>query len=121
MAKPKVTVGAVLKKASEKAFRGGMAGFCAGIVQVASFMWMRTAMNYQYANGGNMIQVRIPGGVTASCRARLARTTGTRPVVSMASVIRDEASKHPPRTGSIQARTRTSNTKRLIEVGGPLS
>merc|ERR1719199_62241 len=54
--KPKVTVGAVLKKASEKAFRGGMAGFCAGVVQVASFMWMRTAMNYQYANGGNMLQ-----------------------------------------------------------------
>eukprot|EP00854_Cymbomonas_tetramitiformis_P002228 gene2228-2939_t len=50
----KPTVGMVLKKASDKAFRGGVAGFCAGIVQVAAFMWMRTMMNYQYANGGSM-------------------------------------------------------------------
>eukprot|EP00238_Polyblepharides_amylifera_P009741 CAMPEP_0196580110 /NCGR_PEP_ID=MMETSP1081-20130531/27022_1 /TAXON_ID=36882 /ORGANISM="Pyramimonas amylifera, Strain CCMP720" /LENGTH=369 /DNA_ID=CAMNT_0041899897 /DNA_START=52 /DNA_END=1161 /DNA_ORIENTATION=- len=53
-AKPKPTIGFVLKKASAKAFRGGVAGFIAGMVQVGSFMWLRTAMNYQYANGGNM-------------------------------------------------------------------
>jgi len=46
----------VMKLASEKAFRGGAAGFAAGVIQVGSFMWMRTAMNYQYANGGTMTQ-----------------------------------------------------------------
>jgi hypothetical protein len=89
--KPKVTVGAVLKKASEKAFRGGLAGFCAGVVQVASFMWMRTAMNYQYANGGNMLQVRRdqPRCYTACClcpRRRCPRTQHT-PRVSMSRAI----------------------------------
>ena len=46
----------MLSKASASAFRGGLAGFAAGVIQVGSFMWMRTAMNYQYVNGGNMIQ-----------------------------------------------------------------
>ena len=48
----KVNFGDVMKKASQKAFRGGVAGFAAGVIQVGSFMWMRTTMNYQYANGG---------------------------------------------------------------------
>merc|ERR1712216_929983 len=26
-----------------------------GVIQVGTFMWMRTAMNYQYANGGTML------------------------------------------------------------------
>ena len=39
--------GAVLKKASQKAFRGGAAGFAAGVLQVGTFMWMRTVMNVQ--------------------------------------------------------------------------
>lgn len=45
----------MLSKASGSAFRGGVAGFVAGVVQVGSFMWMRTAMNFQYANGGTML------------------------------------------------------------------
>ena len=69
----KPDVGAVNKKASASAFRGGVAGFAAGVVQarartgvsiafragapnarpargatqVGTFMWMRTVMNYQ--------------------------------------------------------------------------
>ena len=50
----KVNFGDVMKKASQKAFRGGVAGFAAGVIQVGSFMWMRTTMNYQYANGGTL-------------------------------------------------------------------
>ena len=46
----------VLSKASASAFRGGVAGFAAGVIQVGSFMWLRTAMNYQYVNGGNLVQ-----------------------------------------------------------------
>jgi len=49
----KVDLGAVMKKASQKAFRGGAAGFAAGIIQVGTFMWMRTVMNVQYA--GNRV------------------------------------------------------------------
>ena len=45
----------MMKKASARAFRGGVAGFAAGVIQVGTFMWMRTAMNYQYANGGTMM------------------------------------------------------------------
>jgi len=52
--KKKVDFQDVMKKASEKAFRGGVAGFAAGVIQVGSFMWMRTTMNYQYANGGSL-------------------------------------------------------------------
>ena len=36
-----------------KAIGGGASGALAGVVQVSSLMWLRTAMNYQYANGGN--------------------------------------------------------------------
>ena len=49
-----VNFGEVMKKASQKAFRGGVAGFAAGVIQVGTFMWMRTTMNYQYANGGTL-------------------------------------------------------------------
>lgn len=52
--KKDVKFGDVMKKASQKAFRGGVAGFAAGVIQVGSFMWMRTTMNYQYANGGTL-------------------------------------------------------------------
>ena len=54
-AKRKVDFNEVMKKASARAFRGGVAGFAAGVIQVGTFMWMRTAMNYQYANGGTMM------------------------------------------------------------------
>ena len=53
--KKTVDFGDVMRKASARAFRGGVAGFAAGVIQVGTFMWMRTAMNYQYANGGSMI------------------------------------------------------------------
>ena len=36
-----------------KAIGGGTAGALAGVAQVGSLMWLRTAMNYQYVNGGN--------------------------------------------------------------------
>ena len=52
--KPEVDFGAVMAAASKKAFRGGVAGFAAGVIQVFTFMWLRTTMNYQYMNGGNM-------------------------------------------------------------------
>mmetsp|Transcript_58829 Transcript_58829/g.137392 ORF Transcript_58829/g.137392 Transcript_58829/m.137392 type:complete len:451 (+) Transcript_58829:3-1355(+) len=44
---------AVLAKASASALKGGIAGFFAGQAQVLAFMWLRTTMNFQYANGGN--------------------------------------------------------------------
>ena len=53
--KKKVNFNDVMRKASARAFRGGVAGFAAGVIQVGTFMWMRTAMNYQYANGGTML------------------------------------------------------------------
>jgi len=56
VAEKQLSVGDVLKKASQKAFRGGVAGFAAGVIQVGSFMWMRTIMNYQYANGGTLTE-----------------------------------------------------------------
>jgi hypothetical protein len=56
----------VVSKASGSAFRGGVAGFIAGVVQVGSFMWMRTAMNFQYANGGTML-----GAITTLYKARV--------------------------------------------------
>ena len=43
-----------LDLALAKAFRGGVGGVAGGFVQVLTFMWLRTAMNYQYANGGNL-------------------------------------------------------------------
>ena len=52
--KTKKSLKDVMKIASQKAFRGGAAGFAAGVVQVGSFMWLRTTMNYQYANGGTL-------------------------------------------------------------------
>lgn len=51
---PQVDFGEVVSTAAKKAFRGGVAGMAAGAVQVFSFMWLRTTMNYQYAQGGNM-------------------------------------------------------------------
>lgn len=50
----KVDVGKVFQLAVKRAFRGGAAGFAAGVVQVCTFMWLRTSMNYQYANGGTL-------------------------------------------------------------------
>jgi len=49
---PDLTV--VLSKAANSAMKGGFAGFLAGVLQVFSFMWLRTSMNYQYYNGGSL-------------------------------------------------------------------
>ena len=45
----------VFSKASKRALGGGKAGASAAVVQVCSLMWMRTAMNYQYRYGGNLV------------------------------------------------------------------
>lgn len=44
----------VLRRSLEKAFAGGLTGSVAGVAQVLTFMWLRTAMNYQYRHGGNL-------------------------------------------------------------------
>eukprot|EP00041_Stephanoeca_diplocostata_P032028 m.1014415 g.1014415 ORF g.1014415 m.1014415 type:complete len:497 (-) comp24072_c0_seq5:3319-4809(-) len=41
----------IFKQASERAFKGGLAGAGAMVIQVTSLMWMRTTMNYQYRYG----------------------------------------------------------------------
>jgi hypothetical protein len=50
-------LGAVLLAALQKAVKSGSAGFIAGTAQVLAFMWLRTAMNYQYKNGGALMEV----------------------------------------------------------------
>lgn len=40
--------------AKNKALKGGLAGSASMVVQVSSLMWLRTIMNYQYANGGTL-------------------------------------------------------------------
>jgi len=44
----------IIDKSINKAFKGGISGSSAMIVQVTSLMWLRTTMNYQYANGTTM-------------------------------------------------------------------
>ena len=44
------------RAAGAKAFRGGVAGFGAGIAQVFTFMWLRTCLNSQYASGGTLAE-----------------------------------------------------------------
>lgn len=53
---PKEVVGLndVFEKAKAKAFRGGLAGMGAMVLQVCSLMWMRTIMNFQYRNGTSL-------------------------------------------------------------------
>eukprot|EP00939_MAST-03C_sp_MAST-3C-sp1_P003146 g3146.t1 len=43
--------GTIIGDALSKAFRGGVPGFFAAIVQIASLMWLRTLMNYQIKTG----------------------------------------------------------------------
>lgn len=45
------TFGEIMDKAKNKAFRGGLAGMGAGVVQVLTTMWLRTTINYQYRHG----------------------------------------------------------------------
>ena len=42
------------KALATKAIGGGASGALAGVVQVSSLMWLRTAMNYQYRHGGTL-------------------------------------------------------------------
>lgn len=51
----KVDFEAILQKAGKKALGGGKAGASAAVVQVLSLMWLRTAMNYQYRYGGDLV------------------------------------------------------------------
>jgi len=46
----------ILRKAARRAIGGGIGGLFAGVVQVLSLMWLRTAMNYQYRHGGTTMQ-----------------------------------------------------------------
>lgn len=45
---------AILVTAGHRALGGGVSGAIAGVAQVLAFMWLRTAMNYQYRHGGSM-------------------------------------------------------------------
>ena len=45
----------LLNEAFHKSLNVGLAGYSAMIVQVASMMWLRTTMNYQFKNGGTTL------------------------------------------------------------------
>ena len=45
----------IFKKASKRALGGGKAGASAAVIQVLSFMWLRTSMNRQYRYGGDLV------------------------------------------------------------------
>ena len=49
-----VDTAAILQRAGKKALGGGKAGAAAAVAQVSTLMWLRTTMNYQYANGGTL-------------------------------------------------------------------
>eukprot|EP00913_Durusdinium_trenchii_P008530 g8010.t2 len=53
----KTKMKAVMAQALQKAWRSGSMGFLAGTSQVLVFMWLRTAMNYQYKFGGSLREV----------------------------------------------------------------
>ena len=46
----------IMAKAGKSALRGGVPGMISMCVQVLGLMWMRTTMNYQYANGLSTLQ-----------------------------------------------------------------
>lgn len=52
-----VSVGALLVSTFKKASHSARAGLLAGAMQVFAFMWLRTAMNYQYKFGGSLKEV----------------------------------------------------------------
>jgi hypothetical protein len=49
------TLGEKLKKAGSRALQSGGAGAMAMAINVCTLMWMRTTINYQYANGGSTL------------------------------------------------------------------
>lgn len=48
-------MGVDFEKVAKNAIKSGTAGATAMTVQVMSLMWMRTAMNYQFKNGGKFL------------------------------------------------------------------
>lgn len=48
------TLKVILQKAASSAFRGGISGAIAMVLQVVLLMWLRTVVNYQYRNGGTI-------------------------------------------------------------------
>lgn len=48
-----IDYGNLAATAARRAIGGGASGAAAGVVQVLSLMWLRTAMNYQYRFGGD--------------------------------------------------------------------
>lgn len=48
------SVAQVLSLSASKAFKGGVAGSAAGVLQVLVFCWLRTAMNVQQKEGGGL-------------------------------------------------------------------
>lgn len=48
-----VDYGSIAAAAASRAVGGGASGAAAGVVQVLSLMWLRTAMNYEYRYGGD--------------------------------------------------------------------
>ena len=52
----KLDFASTLQRAGSKAFRGGISGAIAGVIQVITLMWLRTTVNYQYSYGVSMIQ-----------------------------------------------------------------
>eukprot|EP00759_Apiculatamorpha_spiralis_P006837 PhF_6_TR14093/c0_g1_i2/m.22519 len=44
-----------IRQAALHAVHGGIAGYIAQTVNVISFMWLHTVMNYQYRNGGQLV------------------------------------------------------------------
>jgi len=44
----------ILKKSAQSAFRGGLAGAIAMVLQVVLLMWLRTVINWQYRYGGTI-------------------------------------------------------------------
>lgn len=57
----------ILRKSFDSAFKGGVAGSSAMVIQVGSLMWLRTIMNYQYRYGTTTTEalkkLYIEGGV----------------------------------------------------------
>jgi len=58
----------ILRKASKRALGGGTSGALAGVAQVLSLMWLRTAMNFQYRYGTSTLEaiktLYEQGGIT---------------------------------------------------------
>merc|ERR1712100_864552 len=54
--KAPISASEIMDKAWKSAFRGGLAGAGAMVIQVGSLMWMRTTVNFQYRYGMGTIE-----------------------------------------------------------------